>query len=118
MDAFEQFDRVVDALFDDLLIAPWRHQRGHPTSGADAQVIDQGDRYEVTMARMHADPHDLEIEASDRRLIVRVGGGRSEHQRVVEFRHHIETGEVTAWMQDHDLKVVLPKKRPRKIKVG
>ncbi len=70
------------------------------------------------MARMHADPHDLEIEATDRRLIVRVGGAGSQHQRVVEFRHFIETTEVTARMQDQELTVILPKKRPRKIKVG
>jgi len=70
------------------------------------------------MKRMYAQPHELEIEATDRRLTVRVGGPGSEHQRVVEFRHFIEAAEVTARMQDQELKVVLPKKRPRKIKVG
>jgi len=118
VDAFEQFDRVFDALFDDLLISRWREQPGRPSDGGDANVRDLGDRYEVTMARMHADPHELEIEATDRRLIVRVGGVGSQHQRVVEFRHFIETTEVTARMQDQELKVILPKKRPRKIKVG
>ena len=116
-DAFDDFDRVVDALFDDLLIARWRRHPG-ATAPGDAQVTDWGDRYEVTMARLHAEPDQVEIEATERRLIVRIGGAASSHQRVVEFPHHVEASAVTARLDDQELRVVLPKKRARKIKVA
>ena len=116
-DAFEGFERVVDALFDDLLIARWRPRPDESAHG-DAQVIDQGDRYEVTMARLRADPHQVEIEATERRLIVRIEGAAGSHQRVVNFQHQVEAGEVTARLEEQELRIILPKKRPRKIKVG
>jgi HSP20 family molecular chaperone IbpA len=113
-DAFDEFGRVFDALFDDLLISRWRR----PSGQGNAQVADLGDRYEVTMTRLHAEPDQLEIEATDRRLIVRISGAGREHQRVVDFPHHVEAEQVTARFQNQELKIVLPKKRPLKVKVA
>ena len=115
-DAFDDFERVFDSLFDDLLIAPWRGSADLPDE--DAQVIDLGDRYEVRMARLNAEPDQLEIEATERRLIVRVINFAGNSERAVNFPHHVEAGSVTAALQDDALIVVLPKRRPRKIKVA
>src|SRR5438128_704401 len=90
---FDDFARVFDSLFDDLLISRWR--AAGPAEHSDAQVTDLGDRYEVRMARLHAAPDQLEIEATDRRLIVRIGGNLGRHQRIVNLPHHIEAEGVT-----------------------
>jgi len=113
---FDDFERVFDSLFDDLLISPWRGSG--PAGQGDAQVTDLGDRYEVRMARLRAEPDQLEIEATERRLIVRVGGNPGRHQRIVNFQHHIEAEAVTARLEDAELWITLPKRRPRKIKVA
>jgi len=115
-DAFEDFERVFDSLFDDLLISRWRGSVA--ADHGDVEVADRGDHYEVRMARLHADPDRLEIEATDRRLIVRIAGDPGRPQRVVNFPHHIEAEAVTARLEDAELRILLPKRRPRKIKVG
>jgi HSP20 family molecular chaperone IbpA len=115
-DGFDDFERAFDSLFDDLLISRWRGPA--PAGHGDAQVTDLGDRYEVRMARLHAEPDQLEIEATERRLIVRVGVDPGRHQRVVNFQHHIDAEAVTARLQDAELWIILPKRRPRKIRVA
>jgi HSP20 family molecular chaperone IbpA len=116
IDGFDDFEQVFDSIFDDLLISRWRGPG--PAGQGDAQVRDLGDHYEVRMARLHAEADQLEIEATERRLIVRVGGVPGRHQRVVHFQHHIEAEAVIARLEDAELRIILPKRRPRKIKVA
>ncbi len=114
MDSIHEFERVFDSLFDDLLISRWRGAK----AGAGTVVSDLGDRYEVRLERLIADPKQVNIEASERRLTVRTTGTGERLERTVEFRHPIEPEAVTAKFEDGVLKVVLPKIRGRKIEVG
>jgi HSP20 family molecular chaperone IbpA len=116
-DAFADFERVFDSLFDDLLISRWR---GLPRIAADTQarVADLGDRYEVRMAHPEANARELDIEASDRRLVVRSAGSAGRGERVIDFPHPIDSEATTAELKAGELKVTLPKKRARKIAVG
>jgi HSP20 family molecular chaperone IbpA len=115
-DAFYDFERTVDALFDDLLISRWRAAR----LGDDPQiqVADRGDHYQVKMTRVTANSRDLDIEASERRLVVSIHHPLGRAERAVDFRHQIVPEAVTAELKDAELKVILPKKRAHKIAVS
>lgn len=114
MDSIHEFERIFDSLFDELLISRWRGARG----GTGTIVSDLGDRYEVRLERLLADPKQIDIEATERRLTVRTTGTEERSERVVDFRHPIDAAAVTAKFEDGMLKVVLPKIHGRKIKVG
>jgi HSP20 family molecular chaperone IbpA len=115
-DAFADFERVFDSLFDDLLISRWR---GLPRIAAEtrARVADLGDRYEVRMAHPETEAREIDIEASDRRLVVRSASSTGQGERVIDFPHPIDVEGTTAELKAGELKVTLPKKRPRKIAV-
>jgi HSP20 family molecular chaperone IbpA len=114
-DAFNDFERAFDELFHDLLIARWRDPADR-SSGAE--VADRGDHYEVRMTGLRAEAGHLEIEATERRLIVRIGGSAARRERTVAFRHLIEAEAVSARFEDSILKVTLPKRRARQIKIA
>jgi HSP20 family molecular chaperone IbpA len=115
-DAFYDFERTVDALFDDLLVSRWRSAR----LGDDPQirVTDRGDHYEVKITRVVVNSRDLEVEASERRLLVRSRHPLGLAERAVDFRHQIVPEAVTAELKDAELKITLPKKRAHKIAVS
>lgn len=115
-DAFYDFERTVDALFDDLLLSRWRSAR--PDDDPQIQVTDRGDHYEVKMTRVAANSRDLDIEASERRLVVRSHHPLGRAERTVDFRHQIVPEAVSAELKDAELKVTLPKKRAHKIAVS
>jgi HSP20 family molecular chaperone IbpA len=115
--AFDDFERTVDSLFDDLLISRWRTP-GRPAADPRTRVTDLGDRYEVRMANGAADSGELDIEAGERRLVVRSQGAGGLLERVVEFRHPVDAEAATAELSGAELKITLPKKRARKIAVG
>jgi HSP20 family molecular chaperone IbpA len=115
-DAFDVFARTVDSLFDDLLISRWRTP-GRPGSDPQTRVTDLGDHYEVWMANTAADASELEIEAAERRLVVRSRGAGGKVERVVDFRHPVDPEAATAELSGAELKVTLPKARARKIAV-
>lgn len=116
-EAFDDFERTVDSLFDDLLISRWRTP-GRPAADPRTRVTDLGDRYEVWMAHSGADSSELELEAGERRLVVRSQGAGGRVERVVEFRHPVDAEAATAELSGAELKVTLPKKRARRIAVG
>jgi HSP20 family molecular chaperone IbpA len=116
-DAFDDFQRTVDSLFDDLLISRWRTP-GRPAADPRTRVTDLGDRYEVRMQQTAADSRGLDIEAAERRLVVRSQGPGGKVERVVEFRHPVDAEAATAELSGEELTVTLPKKRARKIAVG
>lgn len=113
-DSIHEFERVFDSLFDELLISRWRGVR----SGTGTVVSDLGDHYEVKLERLIADPKQVDIEASERRLTVRSVGSDARSERVIDFRHPIDAEAVTAKIENGVLKIVLPKVRGRKIEVG
>ncbi len=112
---FNDFERMFDSLFDDLLISRWREPVARDRQ---TKVIDHGDHYEVRLMNLGADPQELDIEASDRRLVVRGSGPSGNVERVVEFRHPVDAEAATAEASGDHLTVTLPKKRARKITVG
>jgi len=70
------------------------------------------------MAHPGTDSRELDIEASERRLVVRGEGPAGSFERVVDFRHPIDAEAATAELSGGELKIILPKKRARKIAVG
>jgi HSP20 family molecular chaperone IbpA len=127
-DVLNAFERDLDSLFDDLLITRWRG----PGAGADdptqapravgrpprTEVIEHRDRYEVRMTQLAADRDQIDIEASERRLVVRSVMATGPTERIVEFKHLIEPEAVTARFEDRGLTIVLPKRPGRKIQLA
>jgi len=116
-DAFDHFERTVDSLFDDLLISRWRTP-GRAAADPRTRVTDLGDRYEVRMVQTAADSREFDIEAAERRLVVRTQGAGGKVERIVDFRHPVDAEMATAELSGEELKITLPKKRARKIAVG
>ncbi|HVC45137.1 MAG TPA: Hsp20/alpha crystallin family protein [Candidatus Binataceae bacterium] len=114
-DPFADFTRAVDELFDDLLIARWREPRTR--AGHGASVIDRGTDYAVQLAVVGHDPNAVEIEVSERRLIVRIPGPTGFAERSFDFAHPIECDGVSARWRDGALLIVLPKKPGRRVAV-
>lgn len=111
----DEFERGFDALFDDLL-ARWRGPSS-ASAGRHTQVIEHADRYEVRMARLAGDLAQTDLEASDRRLVVRITGPDGKSERVVEFHQAIDPEAATARFENATLTILLPKKPARKIRV-
>jgi HSP20 family molecular chaperone IbpA len=114
--ALDDFERGFEALFDDLL-ARWRRPSQGRTS-RHTQVIERPDRYEVRMTRLPAGAGQTDLEASDRRLVVRSSGSGGVIERVVEFHHSIDPEAATARFEDDTLTIFVPKKPARKIRVA
>jgi HSP20 family molecular chaperone IbpA len=115
--ALEDFERRFEALFDDLLISRWRR----PVQARDVRnthVTERSDHYEVRMTRLAADVRQVDLEASDRRLVVRSLGPAGPFERVVEFQHTIDPEAATARFENGTLTIILPKKPARKIWVA
>ncbi len=111
-DSITDFERAFESLFDELLISRWRGNDSRTT------VLDMGDHYQVRMAGIGGDPKKLDIEASDRRLIVRIAGDTVRGERIVTFRHPVDRTAVSARIIDGGLEVILAKQHGRKIAVG
>jgi HSP20 family molecular chaperone IbpA len=113
----DDFERMFDSLFDDLLISRWRGT-GPLSASGDIQLIDRDDRYEVTMRCPGIDPGQLDIEVSDRRLIVRSLDPNAQRERVIDFKQPIDAEAVTAELSEDELRITLPKRPARKIAVS
>jgi|SRR6185437_4928008 len=111
-DSITEFERAFESLFDELLISRWRGNDSRTT------VLDLGDHYQVRMTGIVVDPKKLDIEASERRLIVRIAGEITSGERIVNFRHPIDPTAVSARIIDGGLEVILAKPHKRKIAVG
>jgi HSP20 family molecular chaperone IbpA len=125
----DAFERDLDSLFDDLLITRWRSSSTRATDqagpaprrrgrAARTEVIDRSDHYEVHMAQLSADRTQIDIEASDRRLVVRSIEATGAAERIVEFKHPIDPEAATASVADDGLTIILPKRPSRKIRLA
>ena len=116
-EAFQDFEQTVDSLFDDLLISRWRVP-SRAAKDPRVKVADLGDHYEVRMEQVAAEARDIEIESNERRLVVNTqSGGGAGSERVVDFRHPVDPEGARAELQGTELRITLPKLRPRKITV-
>jgi len=108
---FEEFERAFDELFNSVLIRPWRDLPA-PLSAEQTVILDHGNSYEVRLYTGDADPHELDVEVADHRLIVRAaagGGGLTE--RTFTFAEPVDRETVSARWAEGKLIIVLPKKR-------
>jgi HSP20 family molecular chaperone IbpA len=112
----DAFERVVDQLFDDLLISRWRI-RGREPAHERALIRDHGSHYEIRLQAIGADPDRMEVEVSERRLRVCIPGPAGTLNHDFDLAQAVDPAAVTArWLGDV-LHLVLPKKPGRRIKV-
>ncbi|MGH8011890.1 MAG: Hsp20/alpha crystallin family protein [Candidatus Binataceae bacterium] len=111
------FERAFDDLFEELLISRWECGRDI-SQYRQALVLDLGVRYEIRIAFTVVRPHEVEVEATDRRLTVRIRpGGARVFTRTFEFAAAIDGDAVSAHWADGVLRVSLPKRKPARIEI-
>jgi HSP20 family molecular chaperone IbpA len=114
----EDFERALDEFFDEMLISRWRRA---PERDAveKAQILDHPDRYEVRVVVPNVDPERIEIDIAGQRLSVRAPAGREgTFETAYSFAVPIEAEAVQARWIDQTLVVVVPKQKPKRIKVN
>src|SRR5580658_929995 len=111
------FERALDEFFDEMLISRWRCA-SERDEFENAQVLDHPDRYEVRIAVPHADPAQIEIEVAGQRLSVRAPGADGIFETDYSFAVPIEPEAASARWSEHTLIVIVPKQKPKRIKVG
>jgi HSP20 family molecular chaperone IbpA len=112
------FERVFDEFFDEMLISRWRRVAASDTF-ENAQVLDHPDRYEVRVAVPNVSPELIEIDVTGQRLSVRAPvGSEGIFETAYSFAVPIEAEAVEARWSDHTLIVVVPKQKPKRIKVN
>jgi HSP20 family molecular chaperone IbpA len=112
------FEQALDEFFDEMLISRWRR-----TTERDefekAQVLDHPDRYEVRIAVPNVDPKLIEIDVAGQRLSVRApAGAEGIFETAYSFAVPIEAEAVEARWTEHTLVVIVPKQKPKRIKVN
>jgi HSP20 family molecular chaperone IbpA len=111
----DEFERVFDEFFNDLLINRWRRTT-EVVSGENARVIDLPDRYEVRFAAVGVDPEKVEIEIDGQRLRVNIPLESGEQiTSSIGFIETIEGQKVTANWSNGTLIITLPKQKGRRI---
>jgi HSP20 family molecular chaperone IbpA len=111
------FERALDEFFDEMLISRWR-RASERDEFESAQVLDHPDRYEVRIAVPNVNPEHIEIDVAGQRLSVRAPGAEGAFETAYSFAAPIEAEAVEARWSDHTLIVIVPKQKPKRIKVG
>lgn len=109
------FERAFEELFDELLLGRWRPS--WERADERAVIVDRGGEYEVTIAAALADRDQIEVEASDWRLVVRIPGAAGARERAFDFPQAIDGARARARWDDGALRITLPKRRGLRIKV-
>lgn len=112
----EEFDRVFNEVFEDLLIRRWRRP-GRVRDYGKALVVEDEENYRIKIALPDADPQKLEVEVSEWRLAVRTPTAQGQGENTLDFSHPLDTERVTARFEAGILEVLAPKARGRKIEV-
>ena len=103
-----EFDRAFDELFDEMLTSPWRLKRQSQFS--KALVLDYGDRYEIRILTAPVRPEGVELEASERRLTVRLPTPEGLAEQTYTFSDAIDADKATSRWEAGTLTAILPKK--------
>ena len=115
----EDFERALDEFFDEMLISRWRRSTIERDEFEKAEVLDHPDRYEVRVAVPSVDPQRIEIDVAGQRLTVRAPAGpEGIFETTYSFAVPIEAEAVVARWTDHTLVVMVPKQKPKRIKVN
>jgi len=111
---FDEFERAIDAFFDELLIDPW--QCGAGAQFADAEIVDRRDGYEIRLVAEGIDPSQIEVELFGRRLTVRASAGPRRHiERSFTFAENLDAEAAYARWLTPTLTITLPKQKARRI---
>jgi HSP20 family molecular chaperone IbpA len=114
----EDFERALDEFFDEMLISRWRRP-AERDEFEKAEVLDHLDRYEVRIAVPNVDPERIEIDVAGQRLSVRAPtGADGTFETAYSFAAPIEAEAVQARWANHTLVVIVPKQKPKRIKVN
>jgi HSP20 family molecular chaperone IbpA len=112
------FERALDEFFDEMLISRWR-RAAERDEFENVQVLDHPDRYEVRIAVPNVDPERIEIDVAGQRLSVRApAASEGIFENAYSFAVPIEAEAVEARWTDHTLIVIVPKQKPKRIKVN
>ncbi len=113
----EDFEKALDEFFDEMLISRWR-RAPEQDEFEKAQILDHPDRYEVRIAVPNVDPERVEIDVAGQRLSVRLpSGSEGTFETAYSFAVPIEAEAVQARWTDRTLVVIIPKQKPKRIKV-
>jgi HSP20 family molecular chaperone IbpA len=116
--SIEDFERAFDEFFDEMLISRWRRSPERDEF-ENAQILDHPDRYEVRVAVPHVDPERIEIDIAGQRLSVRApAGAEGIFESAYSFAVPIEAESVQARWTDSTLVIIVPKQKPKRIKVN
>jgi HSP20 family molecular chaperone IbpA len=114
----EDFERALDEFFDEMLISRWR-RAPERDEFEKAQILDHPDRYEVRVVVPNVDPERIEIDVAGQRLSVRApAGSEGTFESAYSFAVPIEAEAVEARWTDHTLVVIVPKQKPKRVKVN
>ena len=111
------FERALDEFFDEMLISRWR-RAAERDDFENAQIIEHPDRYEVRIAVPNVDPERIEIDVAGQRLSVRAPSAEGIFETAYSFSVPIEAEAVAARWAEQTLIVIVPKQKPKRIKVG
>ena len=112
------FERALDEFFDEMLISRWR-RAAERDEFENVQVLDHPDRYEVRIAVPNVDPERIEIDVAGQRLSVRApAASEGIFENAYSFAVPIQAEAVEARWTDHTLIVIVPKQKPKRIKVN
>jgi HSP20 family molecular chaperone IbpA len=112
------FEQALDEFFDEMLISRWRRATERDEF-EKAQILDHPDRYEVRIAVPNVDPKLIEIDVAGQRLSVRApAGAEGIFETAYSFAVPIEAEAVVARWTEHTLVVIIPKQKPKRIKVN
>ncbi len=111
----DEFERVFDEFFNDLLINRWRRST-QGAYGEHARVIDLPDRYEVRFAAAGIESEKVDIELDGQRLRVKIPLQSGEQiTSSIGFIETIDGQKVTANWSNDTLIITLPKQKGRRI---
>jgi HSP20 family molecular chaperone IbpA len=112
------FEQTLDEFFDEMLISRWR-RAGERDEFENAHIFDHPDRYEVRIAAPNVNPERIEIDVAGQTLSVRAPAGPEGNlESTYSFAVPIEAEAVEARWTNHTLVVVIPKQKPKRIKVN
>lgn len=102
----DEFNRAFDELFDEF-IGRWRERQ---SQFSKALVLDYGDRYEIRISTAPVRPEGVELEASERRLTVRLPTAEGLAEQSYTFSDAIDANKATSRWEAGTLTAILPKK--------
>lgn len=111
---FGDFERAVDAFFDEMLVDRWKC--GAASEFEHTELADLPDRYEIRLASRGVEPGTIEVESRGQRLTVRASAGPyGRLESGVALAESVEPESASAAWARGVLTIIVPKHKARKI---